>query len=139
MAKFSILPFLSRKATVPNTVNYEGGRAFTQTAKLELVSVMLTTFLEDEFYRTEKQTTARIRELIAKVGDPRFVAQAALYARNTHGMRSVSHLVAGELAKSVKGAPWTKRSSLRSSAARMMSWRSLAIIWRPMAARCQTP
>ncbi len=109
MAKFSILPFLSRKATVPNTVNYEGGRAFTQTAKLELVSVMLTTFLEDEFYRTEKQTTARIRELIAKVGNPRFVAQAALYARNTHGMRSVSHLVAGELAKSVKGAPWTKR------------------------------
>jgi hypothetical protein len=109
MAKFSILPFLSRKATVPNTVNYEGGRAFTQTAKLELVSVMLTTFLDDEFYRTEKQTTARIRELIAKVGDPRFVAMAALYARNTHGMRSVSHLVAGELAKSVKGVPWTRR------------------------------
>ncbi len=109
MAKFSILPFLSRKATVPNTVNFEGGRAFTQTARLEFVSIMLTTFLEDEFYRTGKQTTARIRELIAKVSDARFVAKAALYARNTHGMRSVSHLVAGELAKSVKGAPWTKR------------------------------
>lgn len=67
MAKFSILPFLSRKATVPNTVNYESGRAFIQTAELELVSIMLTTFLEDEFYRTEKQTTARIRELIGKV------------------------------------------------------------------------
>src|SRR4051812_20267091 len=109
MAKFSILPFLSRKATVPNTVNYESGRAFIQTAKLELVSIMLTTFLEDEFYRTEKQTTARIRELIGKVGDSRFVAKAAIYARHTHGMRSVSHLVAGELAKTVKGAPWTKR------------------------------
>lgn len=109
MAKFSILPFLSRKSTVPNTVNYEGGLAFTQTAKLELVSILLTTFLEDEFYRTEKQTTARIRELIDKVGDPCFAATAAIYARHTHGMRSVSHLVAGELAKSVKGAPWTKR------------------------------
>ena len=108
MAKFSILNPLSRGKSAPNTVNFEGGRAFTQTAKLELVSVMLTTFLEDEFYRTEKQTTEKIRELITKVGDPRFVAKAALYARNTYGMRSVSHLVAGELAKSVKGARWTK-------------------------------
>lgn len=108
MAKFSILTALSRSKATPDTVNFSGGQAFAQTAKLELVSILLTTFLEDEFYRTEKQTTARIRELIAKVNDPRFVAKAALYARNTYGMRSVSHLVAGELAKSVKGASWTK-------------------------------
>ena len=79
MAKFSILSPLSRGKSAPNTVNFENGRAFTQTAKLELVSVLVTTFLEDEFYRTEKQTTEKIRELIAKVGDPRFVAKAALY------------------------------------------------------------
>jgi 60 kDa SS-A/Ro ribonucleoprotein len=108
MAKFSILKPLSRGKSTPNTVNDEGGLAFTQTAKLEFVSVLLTTFLEDEFYRTEQKTTEKIRELIKKVGDPRFVAKAALYARNTYGMRSVSHLVAGELAKSVKGERWTK-------------------------------
>lgn len=108
MAKFSILTALSRRKSAPDTVNFAGGRAFAQTAKLEFVSILLTTFLEDEFYRTEKQTTARIRELITKVNGPRFVAKAALYARNTHGMRSVSHLVAGELAKSVKGQSWTK-------------------------------
>ncbi|HRE82085.1 MAG TPA: TROVE domain-containing protein [Opitutaceae bacterium] len=108
MAKFSILKALSRGKSEPNTVNFEGGRAFTQTAKLEFVSILLTTFLEDEFYRSEKQTTEKIRELIAKVDDVRFVAKAALYARNTHGMRSVSHMVAGELAKSVKGATWSK-------------------------------
>jgi hypothetical protein len=108
MAKFSILNPLSRGKSAPDTVNYEGGRAFAQTAKLELVSILLTTFLEDEFYRTEKQTIETIRKLIAKVDDSRFVAKAALYARTTHGMRSVSHLVAGELAKSVKGARWTK-------------------------------
>jgi hypothetical protein len=108
MARFSILPRLSRKSPAPDTVNYEGGRAFTQTAKLELVSVLLTTFLQDEFYRTEKQTMARIRELMGKVGDPRFTAKAALFARNTYGMRSVSHLVAGETAKQVKDARWTK-------------------------------
>lgn len=107
MAKFSILSALSRKTGTPNTTNFEGGRAFTQTEKLELVSVLITTFLEDEFYRTEKQTTARIRELMGKV-EPEFSAKAALYARNEHGMRSVSHLVAGEIAKGVKGRTWTK-------------------------------
>jgi hypothetical protein len=89
MAKFSILSAMSRKAGQPNTVNFEGGRAFSQTAKLELVSILITTFLGDEFYRTEKQTTARIRELMGKV-EPEFSAKAALYARNEHGMRSVS-------------------------------------------------
>ena len=107
MAKFSILTPLSRGSPAPETVNYAGGRAFTQTAKLELVSVLVTTFLEDEFYRTEQQATEKIRALITKVGDPRFVAKAALYARHTYGMRSVSHLVAGEIAKSVKGARWS--------------------------------
>lgn len=108
MAKFSILPLQRRGVAAPDAVNLAGGRAFSQSPKLELVSVLVTTFLQDEFYRTEAQTMQRVRELIAAVGDPRFVAKAALYARHTHGMRSVSHLVAGELAKSVKGAAWTK-------------------------------
>ena len=109
MAKFSILKALSRGKSAPNTVNFENGRAFKQTAKVELVSILLTTFLQDEFYRTEKQTTERIRQLITQVNDPLFAAKAALYARNKYGMRSVSHLVSGELAKQVKGANWTKR------------------------------
>jgi len=108
MAKFSIRSALSRKQSVPDTTNFESGRAFTQTAKLELASVLVTTFLEDEFYRTEKDTVKRIRELMGKV-EPKLSAKAALFARNTYGMRSVSHLVAGELAKGVKGQPWTKR------------------------------
>jgi hypothetical protein len=107
MAKFSIHKSLSRSKAAPNTTNFAGGRAFKQSPKVELVSILLTTFLQDEFYRTEKQTTERIRELITTVNDPVFVAKSALYARNTFGMRSVSHLVAGELAKSVKGATWT--------------------------------
>ncbi|MFT5855894.1 MAG: 60 kDa SS-A/Ro ribonucleoprotein, partial [Verrucomicrobiales bacterium] len=38
-----------------------------------------------------------------------FVAKAAIYARNEAGMRSVSHLVASDLAHQVKGVDWTKR------------------------------
>jgi hypothetical protein len=109
MAKFSILSALSRKASKqPDTRNLAGGRAYAQSPKLELVSTLLTTFLKDEFYRTEKQTMARIQELIIKVNDPLFVAKAAVYVRQAHGMRSVSHLVAGELARQVKGADWTR-------------------------------
>lgn len=109
MAKFSILPSLRRSVTpAPDTINLAGGAAYAQSARLELVSLLVTTFLADEFYRTEAQTVARLRTLIVAVADPRFVAQAALYARRECGMRSVSHLVAGELAKSVKGARWTK-------------------------------
>jgi 60 kDa SS-A/Ro ribonucleoprotein len=110
MAKFSILPALRALGRAqPDTVNLAGGAAYAQSARLELVSLLVTTFLEDEFYRTEAQTVARLRELIVRVADPRFVARAALYARQTCGMRSVSHLVAGELAHSVKGETWTKR------------------------------
>lgn len=108
MAKFSLLKSLSRAKSAPNTVNFAGGRAYKQTAKVEFVSLLLTTFLQDEFYRTEQQTISRIRDLIDQINDPLFVAKAALYARHQHGMRSVSHLVAGELAKRVKGATWTK-------------------------------
>ncbi|MBL9206678.1 MAG: TROVE domain-containing protein [Opitutaceae bacterium] len=108
MAKFSTLTSLSRSPSVPDTINHEGGRAFTQSAKLEFISILLTTFLEDDFYRTDQQTTERIRQLISKINEPRFVAKAALYVRHAHGLRSVSHLVASELAKSVKGASWSK-------------------------------
>jgi hypothetical protein len=112
MSKFSKHLPSARKniARAPDTTNYAGGDAFAQTARLELVSVLITTFLQDEFYRTEKQTTGCLRKLIAKVAavDPRYVAKAALYARHQHGMRSTSHLVAGELARLVKGAAWTK-------------------------------
>lgn len=71
--------------------------------------MLLTSFLEDKFYRSGNTTAVRLRELINELGDDRFVAKAALYARHQAGMRSVSHLVAGEMAARVKGAEWTKR------------------------------
>ncbi|AWI08934.1 hypothetical protein CKA38_06430 [Ereboglobus luteus] len=112
MAKFSKILSAARKTFIraPDTVNHAGGAAYAQPAKLELVSTLVTSFLQDEFYRTEPQTVARIRELIAMLvaTDPLFVAKAALYARHQHGMRSVSHLVAGEIARHVKGASWSK-------------------------------
>jgi hypothetical protein len=92
-----------------NTTNLAGGRAFHQSPKGELVSILLTATLEDTFYRKGNATAERVRELVKAMDDKSFVAKAAVYARTKAGMRSVSHLVAAELARSVKGAAWTKR------------------------------
>ncbi len=90
-----------------DTTNLAGGDAYRESPKLELAALMLTATLADGFYRTGDQTVARARELIAQNTDKRFVAKAALYARKEAGMRSITHLAAGELARQVKGEAWT--------------------------------
>lgn len=91
------------------TTNLAGGQAFTETAKLELVSLLTTSMLRDQFYRSADATTNRIKELVSQAPDKKFVAKAALYARKEAGLRSVTHLVASELAHSVKGESWTAK------------------------------
>jgi hypothetical protein len=92
-----------------DTKNLAGGLAFQRSPKGELVSILLTATLEDTFYRKGNATAERLRELVKAMDDKSFVAKAAVYARTKAGMRSVSHLVAAELACNVKGAEWTKR------------------------------
>jgi len=99
---------LLKRAAGGNTTNLAGGRAFNQSPKEEFVSILLTATLSDTFYRSGDATVARVKELVAAIDDKAFVARAAIYARTQAGMRSVSHLVAAELARNVKGAPWTK-------------------------------
>lgn len=91
----------------PDTTNYEGGSAYSQSAELEFVSILLTSFLKDQFYRTEKDVTNRIAALMGSI-DPLFAAKAAWLARHEFAMRSVSHYVAALVANRVKGQKWTK-------------------------------
>ena len=90
-----------------DTVNLAGGDAFRESPKLELAALLLTATLGDQFYRKGDESAARVKTLIAQTADKRFVAKAALYARKEAGLRSVTHLAAGELAQSVKGEQWT--------------------------------
>lgn len=89
----------------PNTVNLAGGVAFTQEQKLEFASILLTSFLKNQFYRSADGTISRIQKLMRTM-DPKFAAQAAVYARKVFGMRSVSHLVAAEIGALVHGSDW---------------------------------
>lgn len=95
--------------THPNkTVNFAGGEAYVQDPKVEFVSILLTNFVKDSFYRSADDSIARVAELINSVSDKKFLAKTAIYARTKFGMRSISHVVAGEIANSVKGQEWTK-------------------------------
>lgn len=90
----------------PDTVNDMGEKAFTLSAKESLVATTLTTFLQDSYYEKESEITKRIKDDLAKV-DPLFAAKLALYLRDEANMRSVSHLIAGEL--SGVSADWKNR------------------------------
>lgn len=90
------------------TKNLAGGFAYKQTDKLELVSTLLTTFVEDSFYRSGNQTQSTIKNLVNSIQDKEFVAKAAIYARDVFNMRTGSHIVAGEIANQVHGETWLK-------------------------------
>lgn len=90
------------------TTNLAGGQAYTLSDKQELIAILLTSFLKDSFYEKQDETLKRLIKAIEKVKDKKFVAKAAIFARDRYGMRAVSHVAAGEIAKNVKGEQWTK-------------------------------
>lgn len=98
----------NQKTQSTRTVNRAGGVAYKQSSKLALASLLLTSFLQDQHYRTAKETLSELIRLTHEV-DPLFAAKAAVYARNKFGMRSVSHVVAGELAVPLSGQAYAKR------------------------------
>lgn len=93
--------------TVSRTTNLAGGEAFTESPRLEFVSILLSSMLGDGAYRSGDATVARIGELIPVVGEE-FAAKAAVFARNEYGMRSVSHVVTAEVLQRAKGETWTR-------------------------------
>lgn len=97
----------NKKASSTLTKNLAGGKAYKQTDKLEFVSILLTSFVKDQFYRSEDETVNRVLELVNGLKDKKFAAKAAIYARNKFGMRSISHIVAREIAR-VSKEQWTK-------------------------------
>lgn len=88
--------------TTNKTVNLAGGKAFSMNAESELTHAVLTTFLEDKFYEAGNGRLKRIKTLVVQC-DPVFVAKLAYVARTEFNLRSVSHMLMGELAKTHKG------------------------------------
>ena len=92
-------------STKTATTNMAGGEAYSQSAELELASAVITSFANDTFYEKAADRFDRVSSLLDKV-DPMFAAKVAVYARREFGMRSMSHVVAAELAPKLSGKAW---------------------------------
>lgn len=110
MSKFNI-----KKRVVSRPVkNLAGGKAFSMDAKTELVHAVLTTFLEDKFYESGPDRLNRIVALVGKV-NPEFVAKLAIVARKEFNLRSVTHLLLGELSHVHNGDGLVKSAIVESA------------------------
>lgn len=105
----------NRKSVGTKTVNLAGGDAFKETPEVELVSLLLTSFVEDKFYESKDDRLTRLRSLVKAIKDKKFLGQAAIFARTKFGMRSISHVLLGEIAKEVKGESWVKNAVYQST------------------------
>lgn len=98
------------KLTQTRIENNAGGIAFKESLELEAVSLLLTSFVSDKFYESGKEQIERASALVHAIKDKAFIAKAAIFARTKFGMRSITHVVAAELARWVKGEEWLKRA-----------------------------
>jgi hypothetical protein len=93
--------------TKTKTTNLAGGEAYKESSELALVSLLLTSFVNNQFYRNAEQSLDELKALLSKV-DPKFAAKAAIFARDEFGMRSITHALAGELTSHISGQDWSK-------------------------------
>ena len=89
------------------TVNYAGGQAYQTNDEYQLVTLALTSFVTDQYYRSADAGLEQLMALIDRI-DPLFVAQTAVYARHTFGMRSITHAMAAMVSLRASGKPWAK-------------------------------
>lgn len=80
------------------TTNLAGGEAYTESPKLELASLVLTSLVNDQYYRKASDAIEQTAKLVDACG-PEYSAKVALFARHEFGLRSISHVVAGEVAR----------------------------------------
>ncbi len=97
-----------KEPRVPTEVNLMGEQAFKLDPREELVSTVLTTFVQKSYYESENEILNRIKTAMQSC-DPLFVAKLALYARNEANMRSSSHVLSAELAPKASGKDWARR------------------------------
>lgn len=91
----------------PQTINRAGGSAYKESPQLQLVSLLLSSFVQDQFYRSATGQLVELANLAEGMKDKRFLGKAAIYARKEFGMRSITHALAAEIARLVKGETWT--------------------------------
>ena len=91
-----------------NIYNLAGGEAYKVSVHYELVSLLLTSFMQNQYYRSSNDTLDQLKHVMLQA-DAGFAAKAAIFARTQFGMRSVTHALAASLAPKLSGKEWAKR------------------------------
>lgn len=102
---------VAKAMPTPETVNKAGGRAYKAGAELELATRLLNMFCTSTYYDTAQQSLQGLIDVIPRLKDPIFAAKAAILARTEFGMRSGTHALTCELARSlnqsgIRGTNW---------------------------------
>lgn len=90
--------------------NKSGHAAYKMENKEKLATQVLTSlFNEKKFYGDNSK---EILELVKKIisEDAKFVANLCIYVRNEMHLRSISHVLLGELAKAEEGKPYVRKA-----------------------------
>lgn len=101
------------KYTSGTVINRGGGSSFELKDEFKLLTGVLTTFFNEPKYYgdTSKELVDTAREMIEK--DPEFVAKLACYARNEFHMRTISQVLAAEVAHGAKGSQIIRKMTRR--------------------------
>ncbi|MHC1685805.1 MAG: TROVE domain-containing protein [Clostridiaceae bacterium] len=107
MSKFNIKNLIKTK-------NLSGHEAYKINDKEKLVTEVLTSFFnENKFYGDNSNSIIKSIKTVIET-DPRFVANLCIYARKEMHLRSISHVLIGELAKSSVGKQYVRKAMDKS-------------------------
>jgi len=97
------------KVNSEKTVNISGHEAYKMNSKEKLaIQVLTSLFNEDKFYGdNSKALVENIKEVLEE--DAKFVANLCIYARKEMHLRTISHVLLAELAKSQNGKAYVRR------------------------------
>ena len=92
------------------TENISGHAAYKMSDKEKLVTQVLTSlFNESKFYGdNSKDIVETVKKVIEE--DSRFIANLCIYARKEMHLRTISHVLLGELAKAAKGKSYVRKT-----------------------------
>lgn len=105
MSKFNLRSLKTNK-----TLNNEGAIAYQMSDKEKLVTQVLTSlFNEKKFYGDNSQDILNTARSVIK-SDAGFVANLCVFARNEMHLRTISHVLVSELAKSTEGKEFVRKA-----------------------------
>jgi hypothetical protein len=104
MSKFNVQKANSKqkKSIRPDTLNKENFPAYSRKPELDLVTRLLSSFVNNQYYSSTNTQIKELVSIIDEIKDKKFIAQATIYARDEFNMRSITHVMMCELIRNIR-------------------------------------